>query len=80
MLIARITCMFPRLCAQGSSIAEYLDYSRLPVEKMHLRACVPVRLARVYTHKLHLRGGGVGGGGGGATNDMVDSTSACLLQ
>ena len=40
--------MFPCLCAQGSSIAEYLDFRR------HLRACVPVRLARVHTPKLHL--------------------------
>ena len=53
-LIARITCMFPCLCAQGSSVAEYQDYGRQPVEKRHLRACVPVRLARVYTPKLHL--------------------------
>ena len=41
------------LCAQGSSIAEYLDYSR-SCKKRHLRACVPVRFARVHTPKLHL--------------------------
>ena len=49
------------LCAQGSSIAEYLDYSR-SCKKRHLRACVPVRFARVHTPKLHLRGGGGGKG------------------
>ena len=27
-------------------------------KKRHLRACVPVRFARVHTPKLHLRGGG----------------------
>ena len=48
------------LCAQGSSIAEYLDYSR-SCKKRHLRACVPVRFARVHTPKLHLTGGGPGG-------------------
>ena len=47
------------LCAQGSSIAEYLDYSR-SCKKRHLRACVPVRFARVHTPKFHLRGGGGG--------------------
>ena len=47
--------MFPCLCAQGSSIAEY---SLVAVKRGHLRACVPVRLARVHTPKLHLRGGG----------------------
>ena len=51
------------LCAQGSSIAEYLDYSR-SCKKRHLRACVPVRFARVHTPKLHLRGQGGGGGQG----------------
>ena len=50
------------LCAQGSSIAEYLDYSR-SCKKRHLRACVPVRFARVHTPKLHLRGGGTVGFG-----------------
>ena len=50
----RITCMFPCLRAQGSSVAKYQDYSRLPVEKRHLRACMPARFARVYTPKLHL--------------------------
>ena len=54
--------MFPCLCAQGSSIAEY---SLVAVKRRHLRACVPVRLARVHTPKLHLRGRGEGGGGGG---------------
>ena len=29
----RITCMFPCLCAQGSSIAEYLDFSRIAVKR-----------------------------------------------
>ena len=43
--------MFPCLCAQGSSIAEY---SLVAGKKRHLRACVPVRLARVHTPKLHL--------------------------
>ena len=45
--------MFPCLRAQGSSVAEYQDYGRQSVEKRHLRACVPVRLARAYTPKLH---------------------------
>ena len=37
-----LACFY--VCAQGSSIAAYPDYSRLPVEKRHLRACVPVFL------------------------------------
>ena len=44
-------------------ISKEQDYGRQPVEKRHLRACVPVRLARVYTPKLHLMGW-VGGGRG----------------
>ena len=48
--------MFPCLSAQCSSVAEYQDYGRQPEKKRHLRACVPVRLARVYTPKLHLGG------------------------
>ena len=41
-------------------LAECQDYGRQPVEKRLLCACVPVRLARVHTPKLHL-GGGRGG-------------------
>ena len=37
-----ISLAWLHVCAQGSSIAEYLDYSRQPVEKRQLRACVPV--------------------------------------
>ena len=42
-LIARITCVFPCLCAQGSSIAEYLDFSRIAVKETLacLCACTP---------------------------------------
>ena len=42
-LIARITCMFPCLCAQGSSVAEYLDFSRIAVKETLacLCACTP---------------------------------------
>ena len=46
--------MFPCLCAQGSSIAEYLDFSRIAVKRDTWVLVVPVRLARVHTPKLHL--------------------------
>ena len=54
--------MFPCLCAQGSSIAEYLDFSRIAVKR---DTCVLVclyALSRVHTPKLHLKGRGGGGG------------------
>ena len=53
-LIARITCMFPCLCAQGSSIGEYLDFSRIAVKR---DTCVLVCLYALrgfHTPKLHL--------------------------
>ena len=57
-LIARITCMFPCLCAQGSSVAEYLDFSRIAVKR---DTCVLVCLyaLRGFTCPSYVSGGRV---------------------
>ena len=56
--------MFPCLCAQGSSIAEYLDYSRGAVKR---DTCVLVCLyaLRGFTRPSYISGGGGGGKRGG---------------
>ena len=50
--------MFPCLCAQGSSIAEYLDFSRIAVKR---DTCVLVCLyaLRGFTRPSYISGGGV---------------------
>ena len=71
------------VCASGSSVAEYPDYSRVPAEKRHLRACVRVRLARGYTPKLHLKGRGRegrrGGGGGEAGREKGRNSRSIVI-
>ena len=58
-MTTRITCMFPCLCAQGSSIAEY---SLLAVKR---DTCVLVCLyaLRGFTRPSYISWGGVGWGG-----------------
>ena len=48
--------MFPGLCAQGSSIAEYLDFSRIAVKR---DTCVFVCLyaLRGFTRPSYISGG-----------------------
>ena len=52
--------MFPCLCAQGSSIAEYLDFSRIAVKR---DTCVLVCLyaLRGFTRPSYISGGEGGG-------------------
>ena len=56
--------MFPCLCAQGSSIAEYLDFSRIAVKR---DTCVLVCLyaLRGFTRPSYISEGGGGRGRGG---------------
>ena len=61
--------MFPCLCAQGSSIAEYLDFSRIAVKR---DTCVLVCLyaLRGFTRPSYIStGGGDAIGGGGVAPD-----------
>ena len=56
--------MFPCLCAQGSSIAEYLDFSQIAVKR---DTCVLVCLyaLRGFTRPSYISGGRGGRGGEG---------------
>ena len=68
-LIARITCMFPCLCAQGSSIAEY---SLVAVKR---DTCVLVCLyaLRGFTRPSYISGGGGGVG-------FLDAWGLCRIS
>ena len=57
------TCMYP--CLLLKVLAEYDLQLCACSKKRLLCACVPVRLARGYTPRLHLRGGEGREGGGG---------------
>ena len=58
--VSRITCMYPCLLLQV--LAEYDLQLCACSKKRLLCACVPVRLARGYTPRLHLMGRGGEGG------------------
>ena len=70
--------MFPCLCAQGSSIAEYLDFSRIAVKETLacLCACTPCEGSHAQVTSQGEGGGGrgEGGGGGGARHKKTGST------
>ena len=69
--------MFPCLCAQGSSIAEYLDFSRIAVNETLacLCACTPCEGSHAQVTSQG-EGANIEGGGGLSSAPFQDMTMA----